>query len=63
MSKSIRIFAFYILLIVFVQSLSSIEPEKDPFNQIQTQFKSNELNEYTDIIEIKVKSEDNQNLI
>ena len=63
MSKSIKIFAFYVLLIVFVQSLSSFDTEKDPFNQIQTQFKSNELNEYTDIIEIKVKSEDNQNLI
>ena len=63
MSKSIKILALYVYLLVFVQSLSSFDSVKEPFNPIQTQFKSNELKEYIDTIEINVKSEDNQNLI
>ena len=63
MSKSIKIFALLVYLLTFVQSFSSFDSEKEPFNPIQTQFKSNELKEYTDTIEINVKSEDNQNLI
>ena len=63
MSKSIKILALYVYLLVFVQSLSSFDSVKEPLNPIQTQFKSNELKEYTDTFEINVKSEDNQNLI
>ena len=63
MSKFIKILAFYALLVVFVQSLSPSEPPKESFNPTQTQFVSNELKEDSDTIDIKVKSEDNQNLI
>ena len=63
MSKSIKILAFYVLLIVFVQSLSPLEPSKNAFNLRQIQFKSNELKEEIETINIIVKPEDNLNIL
>ena len=63
MSKSIKILAFYALLIVFVQSLDSSEPKKDSFNPSQIQIASNELKDDSNIIEIDILSEKNKNIL
>ena len=63
MSKSIKILAFYALLIVFVQSLDSSEPKKDSFNPSQIQITSNELKDDSNIIEIDILSEKNKNIL
>ena len=57
MSKSFQILAFYALLLVFAQSLSSFETEKISFNSGQIQYKSNELIDLSETIEIRVNTD------
>ena len=63
MSKSFQIIALYVLLLVLVQSLRPIENEKYLFTKDQIQFKSNELKEYSETNDIRIKSNDNQNIL
>ena len=57
MSKCFPILAFYVLLLVCVQGLSSLESEKNPFNPNQIQFKPNKL------VEIGVDSKHHQKMV
>ena len=62
MSKFFKILAFYSLLLVYIQSLNSLE-EENPFNPTKMQFKSNESKNDFEEIEIKVNSTYHQNMI
>ena len=57
MSKSFQFLAFYALLLSLIQSLSSYEAEKIPFNLSQIQYKSNEFKEYSETITIEVDTD------
>ena len=62
MSKYFHTLVISVLLLVFTQSLSTLEAEKTPLNQSQIQFKTNELKDlYT--INIGVDSEYHQDMV
>ena len=55
MSKIFQTLSFYVLLLVFAQGLSSFEAENIPLNPIKSQFKLNELKNYSVINERKLE--------
>ena len=63
MSKSFQVLVFLVFLLVFAQSLSPFEADKISFSPIQIQYKSNELKNYSETIEIGVDSKYHQDMI
>ena len=63
MFKSFKLLVFYALLLSLVQSLTSFEPNKILFSQGEIEYKSNELKNYTETIDILVNPIDNQAIL
>ena len=63
MFKSFKLLVFYALLLSLVQSLTSFEPKKILFSQGEIEYKSNELKNYTETIDILVNPIDNQAIL
>ena len=63
MSKSFQILVIHSLLLVFAQSLSSLDTEKISFNQSQIQYKLNEPKNHSESIEIGVDSKYHQDMV
>ena len=63
MFQSFKLLVFYALLLSLVQSLTSFEPKKILFSQGEIEYKSNELKNYTETIDILVNPIDNQAIL
>ena len=63
MSKIFQTLSFYLLLLVFAQGLSSFEAENIPLNPIKSQFKLNELKNYSVINEVGIDSKNYQSKV
>ncbi len=63
MSKIFQTLSFYVLLLVFAQGLSSFEAENIPLNPIKSQFKLNELKNYSVINEVGIDSKNYQSKV
>ena len=63
MSKPFEILVLYAFLLIYAQSLTIIEPEKIPFSQSQTQIQSNQLKNYSKMVEIKANVEYHQGMV